>query len=164
MLFVLIVIGVLTGCSDNSPPVPDPAIVSFQDGWGQIFVMDADGSDLRQVTPTVADDMSDGLYGSYPALSPDGKQLAYIRGSSIAVLDLDTDETRIVYEGGASQPVYSPDGSTIAFMSGGSISVMNTDGSDVRVIAQEEQRSWRRSRRTDRECSIPSAATSSKCR
>jgi TolB protein len=64
--------------------------------------------------------------------------LAYIRGASIAVLDLDTDETRIMYEGGASQPVYPPDGSTIAFMSGGSISLMNTDGSDVRVIAQEE--------------------------
>ncbi|MGW0177122.1 TolB family protein [Rhodococcus sp. NPDC003322] len=116
-------------------------IVSFDDGWGQVFVANIDGSGLRQVTPTVADDMSDGRYGTYAALSPDGALLAYTRGGRfIEVVDLESGETRTVHEGGY-QPAFSPDGSSIAFTSGGSISIMNTDGSDVRVIAEEESAS-----------------------
>ncbi|MDH6284074.1 hypothetical protein [Prescottella agglutinans] len=127
---------ILVGCANDSPPAP--AIVSFDDGWGQIFVANVDGSGLRQVTPTVADDRSDGRYGTYPALSPDGSLLAYTRGGRfIDVVDLESGETRTIHEGGY-QPVFSPDGSSIAFTSGGSISIMNTDGSDVRVLAQEE--------------------------
>jgi TolB protein len=128
---------ILVGCADKSPP-PRPAIVSFDDGWGHVFVANIDGSGLRQVTPTVAEDMSDGRYANYAALSPDGTQLAYTRGGRfIEVVDLESGESKTVHEGGY-QPVFSPDGRSIAFTSGGSISIMNTDGSDVRVIAREE--------------------------
>ncbi|WP_072753252.1 TolB family protein [Rhodococcus maanshanensis] len=126
----------LAGCADD--PSPSPVMVSFDDGWGQVFVANVDGSGLRQVTPTVADDMSDGRYGNYPALSPDGALLAYTRGGRfIEVVDLESGEVRTVHEGGY-HPVFSPDGSSIAFTGGGGISIMNTDGSDVRVIAREE--------------------------
>lgn len=127
---------VLVGCADE--PTPTPVIVSFGDGWGQVFVMNVDGSGLRQVTPTVAEDMSDGLYGTDAALSPDGAQLAYTRGGrSIVVVDLESGESKTVHEGGY-QPVFSPDGTHIAFSSGSGISIMNSDGSDVRVVAEEE--------------------------
>ncbi|WP_307829592.1 hypothetical protein [Antrihabitans stalagmiti] len=112
-------------------------IVSFDDGWGQIFVANVDGSGLRQITPTVADDMSDGRYGNFAAVSPDGKQLAYTRGGKfIDLVDLESGDVRTVHEGGY-QPTFSPDGSSIAFTSGDDISIMNIDGSDVRVIAPE---------------------------
>ena len=127
----------LTGCADDSPSAPAPVIVSFDDGWGQIFVANVDGSGLRQITPTVADDMSDGRYGNYAALSPDGAQLAYTRGGRfIDVVVLESGEVRTVHEGG-SQPVFSPDGSTIAFTSGDRISLMNADGSGAHVVAPE---------------------------
>ncbi|MFH5244504.1 hypothetical protein [Antrihabitans spumae] len=129
----------LTACADDSKPAPEPApvLVSFDDGWGQIFVANADGSGLRQITPTVADDMSDGRYGNFAALSPDGKQLAYTRGGrSIDVITLESGEATTVHEGGY-QPVYSPDGSSIAFTSSDGISIMNADGSDARVVSSE---------------------------
>ncbi|MDV7089773.1 TolB family protein [Rhodococcus opacus] len=127
----------LVGCAGDPPPAPAPVIVSFDDGWGQIFVANVDGSGLRQITPTVADDMSDGRYGNYAALSPDGAQLAYTRGGRfIDVVDLESGEVRTVHEGG-SQPVFSPDGSTIAFTSGDRISLMNADGSGAHVVAPE---------------------------
>ncbi len=129
---------VLIGCADDSPPATTPVIMSFDDGWGQVFVANVDGSGLRQVTPTMGDDMSDGRYANFAALSPDVTQLAYTRGGRfIEVVDLESGETRTVHEGGY-QPVFSPDGSSVAFTSKGGISIMKTDGSDVRVIASEE--------------------------
>ncbi|MFC8178112.1 TolB family protein [Rhodococcus sp. NPDC057297] len=128
----------LVGCSEDPPAPPAPVVVSFDDGWGQVFVMNADGTGLRQVTPTVAEDMSDGMYANYTALSPDGTQLVYTRaGRTLEAVDLASGESRTLHEGGY-QPAFSPDGSMIAFTSGGSISVMNADGSDVRVVAQED--------------------------
>lgn len=117
-------------------------IVSFDDGWGQVFVANVDGSELRQVTPTVGDDTSsDTRYANYAALSPDGELLAYTRaGKFIEIVDLESGESKTVHEGGY-QPTFSPDGSSIAFSSNGSISVMDADGSDVRVIAREESAS-----------------------
>lgn len=129
---------VLAGCADEPPPTPAPAIISFDDGWGQIFVANIDGSGVRQISPTVGDDSTDSRYGNFAALSPDGTQLAYTRGGrNIELVDLDSGESRTIREGG-HQPVFSPDGSHIAFSTGSGISIMNTDGSDVRVVAEEE--------------------------
>lgn len=142
LLLVLVATASLAACSAGSPgpaDAPEPALelVGFDDGWGQIFVMGVDGSGLRQVSPPVAEGMSDGNYSLDAALSPDGTRLAYTRGRSIDVVNLDTDEVTTVFEGGY-QPVFSPDGSTLAVTDGSSISVMNADGSDVRVIARDE--------------------------
>ncbi|MDF2895925.1 MAG: hypothetical protein K0Q46_2711 [Rhodococcus erythropolis] len=136
LMFVFIASSlVVAGCADESPPPLAPAVLSFDDGWGQVFVANLDGSGLRQVTPTVGDVSSDSRYASFAAVAPDGTQLAYTRGGRyIELVDLDSGETRTVHEGGY-QPVFSPDGARIAFSSGGGISIMNTDGSDVRVVA-----------------------------
>ena len=46
------------------------AFTSFRDGNGEIYVMDADGSNLRNLTRNPA-------WDSRPAWSPDGAQIAF---------------------------------------------------------------------------------------
>lgn len=130
----------LTGCTSTSTPEAErpPARVSFDDGYGQIFVMNEDGTGLRQVTPTVTGEMSDTRYAYDAAMSPDGSSIAYTRdGRFIESVDLESGESRTLFEGGY-EPTFSPDGSTIAFTSVDGISAMNADGSDVRLLAREE--------------------------
>ena len=138
LIFALVALTLLaTGCADEPAPEPTPVVVAFDDGWGQLFVMNLDGSGLRQVTPTVGEDSRDPNYANGAALSPDGEHLAYARGRFIEILDLESGESKSVFEGGY-QPAFSPDGSKIAFTANGGINIMNVDGSDAHVIAQEE--------------------------
>lgn len=84
----------LTACSSATHADPSQPLVAFDDSWGQIFVANLDGSGLRQITPTAAD-QPDGSWTSAPALSADGRRLAYTSGSgSIDVLDLEFDAVR----------------------------------------------------------------------
>lgn len=129
--------GLLVGCAEDPPPSPSPLVVSFDDGWGQVFVVNSDGTGLRQVTPTVADDMSDGNYINDAVVSPDGTQLVYSVRDGLAVQDLESGERRTLH-GSGGQPEFSPDGSAIAFKDGESIRVMNSDGSDVREVTKDE--------------------------
>ncbi|OZD67966.1 hypothetical protein CH272_00545 [Rhodococcus sp. 05-340-1] len=138
-LFIAAVVSV-TGCT-SAPPLEaerPQARVSFDDGYGQIFVMNEDGTGLRQVTPTVTGEMSDTRYANYASISPDGSSIAYTRnGRFIESVDLESGDSRTLYEGGY-QPTFSPDGSTIAFTSPYGISAMKVDGSEVRLLAREE--------------------------
>lgn len=54
-----------------SPRGTQIAFVSQRQGNRDIFVMDADGADLQQITTDPADD-------AYPAWSPDGQELAFV--------------------------------------------------------------------------------------
>lgn len=127
-----------TACADDAQPAPTPVLIAFDDGWGQIFVADADGGGLRQVTPTLGDDTHQMQYANFATLSPSGKQLVYTRGGTlIELVDLGSGESKTIRDGGY-QPAFSPDGSTIAFANNGAIYIMDSDGSDMRVIAQHE--------------------------
>jgi hypothetical protein len=54
--------------------------------------------------------------GSEPAWSPHGTKLAFVRGSSIRILDLATRRTRLVERGvGATDLAWSPDGRRLAY-------------------------------------------------
>lgn len=103
-----------------------------------LFVMDADASDQRQVTQDVA-----GQSSFKPTWSPDGKQIAFLRSDAVFVtspmrygdlfiVNLDGSEaTRLTRGKLVSGPAWSPDGQLIAMAMGtrgrGVPTVANTD-------------------------------------
>ena len=98
------------------------AFASDRSGTTQIWVMNVDGTDLRQVT-----DMPEGA--CQPAWSPDGARLVFISpcirnqesypGAGMFVVNLDGSELTPLptVPGGDYDPSWSPDGKYIAFTS-----------------------------------------------
>jgi Tol biopolymer transport system component len=91
------------------------AFQSNRDGPYHIYVMNADGSNLRQLTS--GDDRDD----RHPSWSPDGKVIAVDTGDQlkreIALIDVASkNRTQVTKLGMVAQfPSFSPDGRTIAF-------------------------------------------------
>ena len=97
------------------------AFTSERDGNPEIYIMNSDGSEQTRLTDN---DTSD----TYPALSPDGSKIAFVRTSTssnnmertdIYVMDADGSEQTILSssDGPYGYPSWSPDGSMIAFSS-----------------------------------------------
>lgn len=115
------------------------------DGAHQIFVMDADGSNKKQVT-------ADTQAGSYaPALSPDGETIAFHRRDNesgfvnkIFTMDIDGENlTQLTFDSGDDKrPTWSPDGTQIAYEASTddnlSIYVMDADGSNAEAVTDSE--------------------------
>jgi TolB protein len=103
-----------------------------------VFVMDADGGDVRQVTPEV-----DGSSSGQPAWSPDGRNIAFVRGRSTAtavvsstalmfgeliVMDADGGNTRHLTRGEPdAAPAWAPDGREIVFVRGRDLNKPSAD-------------------------------------
>ena len=123
---------------------------------GTIWMMDADGSRVRQVTS-----VDDAHTHSFPAWSPDGKWIAFMSTSrvdptrpSVFVVRPDGTDMHIVqYD--ALYPSWSPDSRSIAFSSGRAglpneqdLYVVRADGSDVQRLTKlagaEYMPSWSR--------------------
>ena len=96
---------------------PDGTQIAYE-YWGHLHVMDADGSNVRELT----------YCGENPAWSPDGIQIAYnessfcignTRGTNIYVIDADSSNPqRLTHSRGyESNPVWAPDGRKIVFVS-----------------------------------------------
>jgi TolB protein len=107
-----------------------------------IFVMNADGSDPRNLTDSAA-------YDTAPAWSPDGSHIAFqsdrdANWPEIYVMAADGSKPRNLtnHEGYDGNPAWSPDGSTIAFdrdQDGNrEIYLMAADGSNVRRLTDRE--------------------------
>jgi Tol biopolymer transport system component len=89
-----------------------------------VFLMDADGSDMHQLTPD-----KDGRSLSQPAWAPDGRRLVYLDGESVQsavpsrygdlfVIDDDGSNVRRLAPRPITDPEWSPDGREIVFVRG----------------------------------------------
>lgn len=113
-----------------SPNGRQIAFHSWRDGDMEIFVMNRDGSNIRQVTSNRVDD-------GFPEWSPDGERIVFQRdvvsgergNSDIFVINVDgTGEQRLTNNRRWDWvPNWSPDGQQIAFMA--------FDGSDWEIFA-----------------------------
>ena len=131
--------------SDNTAQGFESRIVfsSNRDGDWDIYSMDVNGDNLRQLTDHPAFDRQ-------PAASPDGRRIAFTsaRGVTYDVYVMDSDSNnviRLAHEGFSKfAPTWSPDGTRIAFSSfrdvvgNSEIYAMDADGNNLTRLAKHE--------------------------
>jgi TolB protein len=131
--------------ADDAPHPPSQStergilFVSNRDGIEDIYVMDADGSNVRRLTHTEGEER----VTSVPAWSPDGTEVVFASNrddggsANLYVVAADGSNLRRLTRHGKFDyvPDWSPDGARIAFMSNRDgppeVYVMSTDGSNV---------------------------------
>ena len=129
---------------DLSPDGSQLAFVADTTGSNQVWVMNMDGSGLRQVT-------HDAYEGIDPAWSPDGRRIAYVgfgegTNRDLFVVDVATGKTRRIVKGPRDpwNPQWSPDGERLLYYewikvdpSGGATGNLPSNPLDLRVSSVE---------------------------
>jgi Tol biopolymer transport system component len=113
-----------------SPDGTRIAFISYRDGNHEIYVVNIDGSDERNLTRNPADD-------NYPAWSPNGNRIAFSSWRNgpeeIYTMASDGSDQVVVVREGYS-PAWSPDGRRIAFWDG-VLYVVDASGGERRLLA-----------------------------
>ena len=109
--------------TDNTSPSYSPdgrqiAFISGKSGNPQVYIMDADGSNVQLLTPYTAGTRS---YRASPDWSPDGRAVAYEQQNGnfqIWMIDVrDRNPKQLTSEGENEDPSWAPDGRHIVFSS-----------------------------------------------
>ena len=133
--------------SDFSPDGKKIVFASDRDGTYHIYVMDADGSNLTQLTSEPVGDLS-------PRWSPDGELISFSRTGDIYIMGSDGSNQRQVTQAeseqtappckaGAFQADWSPDSDKLVFYAAsatrqlGQICIVDIDGSNLTVVVSE---------------------------
>lgn len=121
-----------------SPDRTRIAVSSNRAGSFDIWIMDADGRNLRQLTSDSTASESE------PAWLPDGSAIVYTAGaggaSQLAIVPVDSGEARVITAGpgGHQSPSVSPDGRYVAYVSAREgnydVYVSTLEGADLRRI------------------------------
>jgi len=133
------------GVSDLFPVwSPDGSTILFvsnRSGSNQLWTMNVDGGDQRQLTFDAT------TKWQVPDWSPDGRHIAYQADNDIWVADADgTNQVRLTATTAVELgTAWAPDGSKIAFARGDTpawsqVYVMNADGSDPHVVRATAER------------------------
>ena len=139
LVATLIAIPLAFAADEADHPPPGSQLAFVRDG--QIWLLDPDGAGLLQLTDSGSD-----VLNRDPAWSPDGRRLAFSRGSvdgqssEIYVMDADgSNVIQVTSEGSAREPAWGPDGHTIAFTS----LISGSEGlSLIDVDADDNDGSW----------------------
>lgn len=118
-----------------------------------VYIMNANGSGLKDLTPDPSSNTDKEIYDSHPAFSPDGTKIAFQSNRSgvneIYAMNLDGSNTeQLTTSGWNTRPEWSPDGTKIAYQHRPSndaenIYVMNANGSlRTRLTAETEYGAW----------------------
>ena len=119
-----------------------PACADVTDSWllfdvssstgGVIYAARQDGTEMHALS------LSPGRL-QYPAMSPDGKTIAYeaidANGASLMLRDVASGTSRLLVKRGG-RPAWSPDGKTIAYGTGMDLRLIASDGSGDRALLQ----------------------------
>ena len=126
-------------------------MILSKDGWTDLYVCNADGTDLKRLTKSPQDESS-------PCWSPDGQWICYAPKnkerrslSKISVSGGQPQRIPTNLVGNPTEPDWSPDGKWIAFTSQArdfEICVVPARGGDATVLVAGEDPSWAPNSRT----------------
>ena len=114
-----------SGASPSGGPHLEDGPYSPDGGDAEIFIMNADSTNVTQLT-------SNAVFDGQPSFSPNAQEIVWNRSSEIWKMDADgSNPTQLTSGFSDHDPSYSPDGSKIVFARSGDIYVMDADGNNV---------------------------------